>query len=140
MFSFFFFFFWFQQHYLIKSNVNSARMHCLWVLQILLFSHFFIKNGSHSTIYTFKNYFATVFLVSVKISSIQTNPNFYLYLQYFQQNFFNFNKISRSQTDLKKQSLCVFQFVYKLLILKSIILNFLYSYSPLNRNFGFVPN
>ena len=76
----FFFFFWFQQHYLIKSNVNSARMHCLWVLQILLFSHFFIKNGSHSTIYTFKNYFATVFLVSVKISSIQTDPNFYLYL------------------------------------------------------------
>ena len=40
-----------------------------------------IKNGSHGTIHTFKNYFATVFLdfgfqfsVSAKISSIQTDP------------------------------------------------------------------
>ena len=32
-------------------------------LQISLFSNFFIKNGSHSTIHTFKNYFATVFSV-----------------------------------------------------------------------------
>ena len=29
--------------------------------QISLFSNFFIKNGSHDTIQTFKNYFATVF-------------------------------------------------------------------------------
>ena len=29
--------------------------------QISLFSNFFIKNGSHGTIYTLKNYFATVF-------------------------------------------------------------------------------
>ena len=31
--------------------------------QISFFINFFIKNGSHSTIYTFKNYFATVFSV-----------------------------------------------------------------------------
>ena len=40
---------------------------CISVLfmdpQIPLFSNFFIKNGSHSTIHTFKNYFATVFSV-----------------------------------------------------------------------------
>ena len=36
-------------------------MHYLWVSQTTLFSHFFIKNGSHGTIHTFKNYFATVF-------------------------------------------------------------------------------
>ena len=41
--------------------------------QILLFSKFFIKNRSHSIIYTFKNYFATMFSVSTKISSIQTD-------------------------------------------------------------------
>ena len=29
--------------------------------QISLFNNFFIKNGFYSTIYTFKNYFATVF-------------------------------------------------------------------------------
>ena len=45
-------------------------------LQITLFSNFFIKNGSHNTIYTFKNYFATVFSVSTKISSIQTHPKY----------------------------------------------------------------
>ena len=38
--------------------------------QISLFSNFFIKNGSHDTIHTFKNYFITVFSISVKISSI----------------------------------------------------------------------
>ena len=46
------------------------------VPQITLFSHFFIKNGSHSTIYTFKNYFATVFSVSVfSFSKNKLNPN-----------------------------------------------------------------
>ena len=46
-----------------------------------------IKNGSHDTIYTFKNYFATVlsvfsfqFLVSVTISSIQTDPITHVWL------------------------------------------------------------
>ena len=43
-------------------------------LQISFFINFFIKNGFHGTIYTFKNYFATVFSVSAKISSIQTDP------------------------------------------------------------------
>ena len=46
--------------------------------QITLFNNFFIKNGSHSTIYTFKNYFTTVFSVSEKISSIQTDPYYAL--------------------------------------------------------------
>ena len=46
--------------------------------QISLFSNFFIKNRSHSTIHTFKNYFTTVFFsfqfqFSV-FSCIQTNP------------------------------------------------------------------
>ena len=31
--------------------------------QISRFSNFFIKNWSHGTIYTFKDYFATIFLV-----------------------------------------------------------------------------
>ena len=34
-----------------------------------------IKNESHSTIHTFKKYFATVFSVSTTISSIQMEPN-----------------------------------------------------------------
>ena len=44
--------------------------------QISLFSNFFIKNGSHGTIHTFKNYFVTVFSVFSfsKISYIQTDP------------------------------------------------------------------
>ena len=46
--------------------------------QISFFINFFIKNGSHSTSHTFKNYFATVFSVFSfnKISSIQTDPIF----------------------------------------------------------------
>ena len=42
--------------------------------QISLFSNFFIKNGSYGTIHTFKKYFDTMFSVSAKISSIQTDP------------------------------------------------------------------
>ena len=71
-----FFFFWFQSHYLTKSTVNSARMHCSWVPQIPLFSHFFIKNGSHGTIHTFKNDFATMFSVLVfSFSKNKLNSN-----------------------------------------------------------------
>ena len=56
--------------------VNCKQCICtlFTVPQTTLFSNFFIINGYHSTIYTFKNYFATVFSVSVKISSIQTHP------------------------------------------------------------------
>ena len=41
--------------------VNSARYALFTDPQILLFNNFFIKNGFHDTIYTFKNYFPTVF-------------------------------------------------------------------------------
>ena len=41
------------------------REQCIYALftnpQISLFINFFIKNGSHDTIHTFKNYFATMF-------------------------------------------------------------------------------
>ena len=51
--------------------------------QTSLFSNFFIKNGSHGTIYTFKNYFTTVFSVFSfsKINSIQTDPLFLLVME-----------------------------------------------------------
>ena len=39
----------------------SAQILLFMDPQISLFSNFFIKNGSHSIIYTFKNYFVTVF-------------------------------------------------------------------------------
>ena len=40
-----------------------------------IFNKIFIKNESHGTIYTFKNYFVIVFLVFSKISGIQTDLN-----------------------------------------------------------------
>ena len=75
-FIFYFIYFLFQPHYLTNSIMNSTQMHCLWVPQNPLFNYFFIKNGLHNTIYKFKNYFATVFSVSIKINSIQTDPRF----------------------------------------------------------------
>ena len=51
MFCVFLFFFFFVQLAIVdKPTVNSAPMHCSWVLQITLFSNFFIKNEFHSTI------------------------------------------------------------------------------------------
>ena len=44
--------------------------------QISLFSNFFIKNGSHDTIYTFKNYFATVIsAISFQFQQNKSYPN-----------------------------------------------------------------
>ena len=62
-----------------KLHLEMSLVHCSWDSQISLFSNFFIKNGFHDTIHTFKNYFATVFSIfnfqfSAKISSIQTEP------------------------------------------------------------------
>ena len=62
----------------IVDFVNCEQCICVlfMVPQITLFSNFFIKNGSHNTIYTFKNYFATVFSVSVfSFSKNKLNPN-----------------------------------------------------------------
>ena len=49
-------------------------VHCLRDSQTFFLSNFFIKNWSHDTINTFKNYFTTIFLVFIKISVIQTDP------------------------------------------------------------------
>ena len=44
--------------------------------QIALFNNFFIKNGSRDTIHTFKNYFTTVFSVSIfNFNNNKVNPN-----------------------------------------------------------------
>ena len=55
-------------------------MHCSCTIHTLfmgptttLFRKKNIKNGSHGTIHTFKNYFATVFSIFNKISCIQTD-------------------------------------------------------------------
>ena len=47
-----------------------GSVHCLRDLQTSFFSNFFIKNGPHGTIHTFKNYFTAIFLVFSKISGI----------------------------------------------------------------------
>ena len=69
-----FFFFFVQPAIVDFVNCEQCIRVLFTVPQITLFSNFFIKNGSHSTIYIFKNYFVTVFLVSAKISAIQTHP------------------------------------------------------------------
>ena len=79
------FFFLFQPAIVDKSTVNNAPVHCLWVPQITLFNNFFIKNGFHSTIYKFKNYFAIVFSVSVfNFSKNKLYPNGHIWFLPFE--------------------------------------------------------
>ena len=68
-----FFFFFFSR----VSWSNAATVNALFTdPQIPLFRNFFIKNGFHSTIHTFKNYFTTVFSISVfSFSKNKLNPN-----------------------------------------------------------------
>ena len=89
----FFFFFFFHSRVLVKrgycsctiqwtvtANVDFSTVNSDYVLfidpQIPLFSNFFIKNGSHGTIYTFKNYFATVIsAISFQFQQNKSYPN-----------------------------------------------------------------
>ena len=76
VFLFFFFFFFGSAAIVDFVNCEQCIRALFTVPQITLFSPFFIKNGSHSTIYTFKNYFATVFSVLVfSFSKNKLNPN-----------------------------------------------------------------
>ena len=73
VFQFFFFF-----SAALFDQVNCEQCICALFTnpQILFFSNFFIKNGSHDTIHTFKNYFVTVISVSVfSFSKNKLNPN-----------------------------------------------------------------
>ena len=71
-----FLFFFFSPHLLTFQRQNSLFMNSACTVHALcMHYHTFknIKNWSHDTIHTFKNYFATVFSVSATISSIQTD-------------------------------------------------------------------
>ena len=71
-----FFFFFFQLAIVIFFNCEQCICVLFTVPQITLFSNFFIKNGSYNIIYTFKNYFATIFSVSVfNFNKNKFNPN-----------------------------------------------------------------
>ena len=58
--------FFFLTRFSFFGDKNHCSLHCSRTKNI--------KNESHDTIHIFKNYFATVFSVSAKISCIQTNP------------------------------------------------------------------
>ena len=82
-FGFFFFFFFhafqevmwllFMNNSRDFSTVNSASVYYSWTHKFHFLAIFFIKNEFYSTIHIFKNYFVTVFSISIKISSIQTD-------------------------------------------------------------------
>ena len=57
------FFFFFLLSAIKVDFFNCEQCICVLFMgpQISLFINFFIKNGSHDTIHTFKNYFATMF-------------------------------------------------------------------------------
>ena len=74
-FFFFFFFFFFKATTFDYPTLNSTSVHCLWSHKF----HFFIKYWSFDTIYTFKNYFTTVFSVFSKNKLYLSRNFFYLF-------------------------------------------------------------
>ena len=62
VFSFFFFFF-FSKRACGYYEFSVGPVYYLRDPKTSLFNNFFIKNGSHSTTYTFKNYFVTIFSI-----------------------------------------------------------------------------
>ena len=67
--------FFLEAHFSQQIAFLVGHAHCSQNPQIFFFNKIFIKNESHGTIYTFKNYFVIVFLVFSKISGIQTDLN-----------------------------------------------------------------
>ena len=81
------FFFFFLERGVSMALCHTNRFRVLFIRPTnIFFSNFFIKNGSHITIHTFKNYFATVFSVFSKISGILTHPYYIVYC-YFNDCF-----------------------------------------------------
>ena len=74
--SFFSFFFFFFIHAFQGDKIYCSQLqqHCSRIVQGI-HNHFIqkknIKNGTHNTIHTFKNYFITIFLVFSKINCVQ---------------------------------------------------------------------
>ena len=85
------FFFIFYAHISLFQETQSI-VHALFTRPTTTLFRKNIKNGSHGTIHTFKNYFATVFLVFSKISCIQMDPEFAFAFKY---------KITRPQSNIQ---------------------------------------
>ena len=61
--SFFFFFFWMHADYTVHETL--CTVHAMFTRPTTtLFKNIYIKNKSHGTIHTFKNYFVTLFSIS----------------------------------------------------------------------------
>ena len=72
--------------FILFRTVNSIFVYCLRFHKLHFLTISFIKNGSHITIYTFKNYFATVFSISVfSFSKNKLCPRVYIFYLF---NFF----------------------------------------------------
>ena len=93
----FYFFFFFTRFLPLAATVHVRYMNSsrnIWPVfceqyicvlftdpQILFFINFFIKNGSQGTIYTFKNYFATVIsAISFQFQQNKSYPNRHLHI------------------------------------------------------------
>ena len=63
-----------------RQCTSMGPVHCSRDPQILFFSNFFIKNGSHGTIHTFKNYFDEIFSTKKVVSKRILNLYFYLWI------------------------------------------------------------
>ena len=118
------FFFLFSQPAIVDF-VNCEQCICVLftIPQITLFSNFFIKNGSHNTIYTFKNYFTTMFSVSVfNFSKNKLNPNTPIVMRNWLPYYFSWWVFKWRLDSMFMSCICVFCFFF---LLESWLLTFL---------------
>ena len=95
-----FFFFFYLIIFFLQVNSNLT-----WVYCSSLFMHCsHIKNGSHDTIYIFKNYFATVFSVFSNNKFNPNTPNIYIYI-YIYYKHAALNKENLEEHTQKKKTL-----------------------------------
>ena len=81
------FFFFFSFLFFACVSILEDKIYCSYTVYVLfkglttiLLKNIYIKNWSHGTVHTFKNYFDIVFSVFHKISCIQIEPKYKLLL------------------------------------------------------------
>ena len=95
----------FRRQYLLLWTVYILFTHCAYTVHVLKN----IKNGSHDTIYTFKNYFAAVFSVFSFQFSVFSNNKFNPNTPYIwskSENKFTITNFSRGERNKIKAPTC----------------------------------
>ena len=136
-FSFFFFLFFWEVRFYGSNAFPMGHVHCSQDPQTSFFSKNFIKNGSHDTIYIFKNYLVIVFSIFSFYQNkwYPNTPKVFVWQRLFLPTYFTILLIFVTIYG----SHCTFWYYLLVLFISPTVLfqlNFTFIYSTFNKKFS----